>query len=431
MKHIYLSRLAIIAGIVLVAFTSKAQIVDCNAFLQGRYLEVGISPMGAFGSSVGQPAGYHGNVDTGSVSYHPCGTDTALHGLGFVADIDTDGWAVGTPPYYGDYFLPGSPYEGWSVQIGGVRADAFNTNPSFTGSLTGTNVSYSDSMGILSSVWSGTYDCVVITRTTTLDTNGLYFSVSMNFRNTASVPKNDIYFLETVDPDNDEPLAGGSFVTNNTVVYNRPSDSFSLVTAVGTVYSVAYLGLGSADSNSRVFIYSAWPLAAGVGLDSIYNEHYGATFSCTSFGDVAIGIVFNIPHLAPLDSASDSVAYRTTSSTALHPANSKTITYFYAFNPTSSTTALHGATPGTLAITDINNTIAVYPNPAHNNLNVKGLNTTDNLQLFDMTGKIVIQQNAGNGTATINISNLPVGAYVLNITDASGIVKGRFPVQKN
>ena len=43
-----------------------------------------------------------------------------LNALGFVADYGRDGWTVGTPAFSGDYFTPGSPFEGWGVEFNGA-----------------------------------------------------------------------------------------------------------------------------------------------------------------------------------------------------------------------------------------------------------------------------------------------------------------------
>jgi hypothetical protein len=139
------------------ALHARAQMDSCNVFLQGHYVEVGISPVGSFGSSIGAPAGYHGNVNDGSSYNSSCGlATTGTPHLGFVADPAMDGWTVGTPPYMGDYFLPGSPFEGWELQVGSSGSvQAFNGDTAFDGSLasvsSGANISYSDSGGIVTS----------------------------------------------------------------------------------------------------------------------------------------------------------------------------------------------------------------------------------------------------------------------------------------
>lgn len=35
---------------------------------------------------------------------------------GFIADYDRNGWSSGSPAFSGDYFIPGSPVEGWVAE---------------------------------------------------------------------------------------------------------------------------------------------------------------------------------------------------------------------------------------------------------------------------------------------------------------------------
>lgn len=59
-----------------------------------------------------------------------------------------------------------------------------------------------------------------------------------------------------------------------------------------------------------------------------------------------------------------------------------------------------------------NHTLAVYPNPATSVITVNGL---DNgmVQLFDMTGRLVLQQRCSQGSITLSIENLPNGVYYI------------------
>ena len=74
---------------------------SAEVLLQSDVVEVGVHDAFSFGISGNQPAGYHGNVGGQ---------------LGFVADYGRDGWAVGAPGFAGDFFLPGSPKEGWGIE---------------------------------------------------------------------------------------------------------------------------------------------------------------------------------------------------------------------------------------------------------------------------------------------------------------------------
>jgi hypothetical protein len=79
-----------------------SQITSSQAFLMGQYAEVGVRANGAFGSTT-VPAGFHSNVSN-------C--------LGFRVDRDKDGWGTTSNTDDGDFFCPGSPYEGWELKVG-------------------------------------------------------------------------------------------------------------------------------------------------------------------------------------------------------------------------------------------------------------------------------------------------------------------------
>ncbi|MFD1062252.1 T9SS type A sorting domain-containing protein [Winogradskyella litorisediminis] len=61
----------------------------------------------------------------------------------------------------------------------------------------------------------------------------------------------------------------------------------------------------------------------------------------------------------------------------------------------------------------------VYPNPAQNVLNIKGINTLKEVTLYDLTGKLVLK-NTDLSSNTIDLSNLKVGIYMVRIIDEFG-----------
>ena len=81
-----------------------AQMLNDEAFLKGNYFEIGLNGCGALGTIQTAPSGFHNTTP----------------GLGIVADPDKDGWQTGNPTYFGDYFLPGIPMEGWALQVNGT-----------------------------------------------------------------------------------------------------------------------------------------------------------------------------------------------------------------------------------------------------------------------------------------------------------------------
>jgi trimeric autotransporter adhesin len=301
---------------VLITATSKAQLTNCNVFLKGNYVEVGININGAFGSSEPAPAGYHarGGVTMKNTCTGGC---SGTQGLGWVADPARDGWTVGTPAYFGDYFLPGSPQEGWSVEDNGSQGNAWNQGAGcssgtlFSGAntITGNNIAYSNTGSRITGTWQGrNRDSITITQVTTLDTGNLFFSISVTLKNNSAFTRNNVYYLRTVDPDNEVAITG-SYTTINTVVYQLPDTlNATLVTAVGTTYSAAYLGLGTLDCRAKCFILNSG-LSPTVNCDSLYIGSSTVRYSGTTTADAGIGIVFNLGNLAPGDSVSFSYAY--------------------------------------------------------------------------------------------------------------------------
>ncbi|HNV99853.1 MAG TPA: hypothetical protein PKL06_10830, partial [Chitinophagales bacterium] len=193
----------------LASLNLNAQIVGANVFLKGNYVEVGINTCGAFGSPTAPPAGYHPTEG----------------GLGFVADWESDGWDVGTPQYCGDYFVPGTPVEGWQIQIGDTWWT--NTDQSCGGSdIPGDISDYSYIGGIYTGVWTGNLSAgaidLDITAITTLPEDALYFVTRILLCNNGDAPLNDVYYKRNVDPDNDQPWSG-DFTTDNVIVYQPPT----------------------------------------------------------------------------------------------------------------------------------------------------------------------------------------------------------------
>ncbi len=269
----------------------SAQLVGLDAFLQGTYVEVGINRCGAYGSGA-VPS------DPGPIGpYHP---SPFLPGLGFVADRDEDGWTAGSPAYCGDFFVPGSPVEGFGVTYGSGTLDPLlNTDqPCNSFEVPGSIISYSDGSAVRSAVWQGTATwgggiSVDITQNTVQPVGKLYFVTQLTFCNTGSSTINDFYYARNVDPDNDQPWSG-DFTTFNEIVSQPPLDPEALVTAEGLTFG-CFLGIGARDTMARV---SFGNFATGDPYD-VWNATGGYSGSGTNTADEAISIAYKITSLAP------------------------------------------------------------------------------------------------------------------------------------
>ncbi len=430
----------LIVTVILLPLNIKAQLVGNNVFLQARFLEVGMGHLGYYGSDSSAPAGYH---------YHTTGVSTLVPmGIGFVTDVPMDGWTVGTPPMMGDYFLPGSPFEGWELQINGRRCQGFNFGPASTFQLSDTSLAisggvsaYNTSGGITTGIYQVTIDSVVMTQETILDTNNLYFTTKVTLFNLSATPRDSIYYLRTLDPDNDATWSsiGGRFYTFNKIEHQ--SIDTTVVSATGVSSAAPYMALGSTYTNANCLIYRNWPLSTSVDLESMHNQTYsdpGVMYmpGDTVTNDYALGISFFVPHLASVDSAGDSVL-RTTSMPGLHPANSATFSFFYAFSPAARDLAITrglGMTPTAIHTKNITtgNDVHAYPNPSGAMVNVTGLRLTDHIALYDMTGKHIDRRwkITKDGTNTFSLNNLPAGAYLLVVTGEEGNITASIPIRK-
>ncbi|NDI98471.1 T9SS type A sorting domain-containing protein [Flavobacterium sp. LaA7.5] len=62
----------------------------------------------------------------------------------------------------------------------------------------------------------------------------------------------------------------------------------------------------------------------------------------------------------------------------------------------------------------------IYPNPVKDNLNITITGTIESTtaEIYDLTGRLVLQENIGNNT--VNVSNLPAGIYILRMDNRNG-----------
>jgi gliding motility-associated-like protein len=267
---------------------------DDAIFLQGCFIEIGISDCGVYGTAEDPPTGPYGE-------YHGIN----FNGLGFIADHEKDGWDVATgsgePDFCGDYFSPGSPEEGWAIQIGsdiyenhyiGCDGYASSTSPDIDGEV----ISYADAGGLKQGVWEGNLDedgyNLSITQTTTFPNGALFFLTKVEICNDGTEDIEDLYYMRNVDPDQDVDHCS-SYGTTNEIIYNPPDDDTALVSAIGDACG-CYLGIGAIDERARVsfgnfFIYPATP-EGGWSADATEGYSGSGSTAC----DCAIQITFQV-----------------------------------------------------------------------------------------------------------------------------------------
>lgn len=416
-------------GLILLQVSStavQAQLKDCNAFIKGRYVEVGVNFDGTYGSSVPPPTGYHPNTLIKSKNTGPgCILDTTKQMLGFVSDPEMDGWTVsspGMPPYMGDYFAPGAPYESWGI----MSDDLSNVRVCFDPGtyVTGANVRYRTAGSKVGTEWEGIYDSLQITQRSILDTNNTYFVLRVKIKNLAKRKRGNIYYMRNLDPDNDVLWPSGGFPTDNRIEHQIPNASnLAVVSATGRAYPAAidYCAMGTKDARAKAFINYIWPLHERI--DSIYNEKAASigylydSLTVIPNSDIAIGLAFKIDSLPAYDSTFLLIAY------------------MFRGKDIGTATDDDGLFPDERAPSSVSenglpsNNIRISPNPFHSELKVSGLAAGDQVSLFDLQGK-KIESIPAHDKGELDTKAVAPGMYLIQVYDKNGSLIQRQLVQK-
>ncbi len=394
-------KLPVLVGclLLLLTFNLNAQLVSGNAFLQGSYVEVGIGPCGNFASTVNAPAGYHARGGPGTQ-------------LGFVADPAQDGWATGTPNYIGDYFLPGSPEEGWGLTVNGTN---YNNNQICGSSqIPGSIINYTNASGQVSATWQGAISGLNVTARTYMPTNALYFITEVTVTNTSAATINNVYYMRNVDPDMEQPLTG-NFNTNNAIVYQNPDVcNRALVSATGLTYG-AYLGLGSIDSRAKV-TYGGFGNRSAL---DIYNGT-GLFQSGSTTNDIAISIAFNLGNLAPNQSTTFAYAYILSSSQLTQALAATNINF--SVNGVSYTTGntanICSGSPIPINLTNTGTYTSWSWSPA------TGLNTTSGTSVIATAASPIVYTATGTGPCgTVNVT-INLNPVITPVPGNAGAITG-------
>jgi hypothetical protein len=74
--------------------------------------------------------------------------------------------------------------------------------------------------------------------------------------------------------------------------------------------------------------------------------------------------------------------------------------------------------------------VEVYPNPFKDIITVKGLKTTDIVQLVDLSGRVLQTWQATSISQTFSVDGIAAGHYILKIMNENGAVRVNVPVVK-
>jgi len=81
-----------------------------------------------------------------------------------------------------------------------------------------------------------------------------------------------------------------------------------------------------------------------------------------------------------------------------------------------------------MEIVNPNSAINLFPNPAGDQLNISmdGVNRKTQIKVYNLMGKLVMQQESANSLIQLNISKLSAGIYLVNVNDGKETRSAKF-----
>ncbi|MFL5763979.1 MAG: gliding motility-associated C-terminal domain-containing protein [Bacteroidia bacterium] len=267
---------------------AKAQMVGPNAYTKATNLELGIDGGGGFEgcSTITSPP---------FPTMHPRSANPLF---GFVANPQLDGWAT----FDGDFFTPGTPENGWGIDITGGAAVSNNCTGGPEISIPGTITNWSHIGTCYSTDWEGDYTSgtnLHFKINYFLQETDLFYTTTVTITNntTATIP--EMFYYRNLDPDNNVEISG-DYSTTNTIV-SEPGTGCNLahVSATSVVPASqpqSYLGLAAVGANYRV-CYGGFSNRDGSDLWN--GIGFTETIGSATYADEAISLSYKIQNLAP------------------------------------------------------------------------------------------------------------------------------------
>lgn len=369
--------------------SGHTQIVGTDVFLKGNFVEVGIDGTGGFEgaawNSASPPlAGMHYRSNT---PY-----------FGFVANPQMDGWVN----FDGDFFTPGTPENGWGIEIidagGTIDIIASNNNAgsstsgSFTSMILGSITGYTNTGGLKTATWQGNYTSppynIDITIVYSLYDTALNYTTEVSINNLGD-PIDELYYYRNIDPDHNVSITGDYSTTNTILSQPSPSSNLAAVKAEQSLPWYSSYTLSSNDSTCRVS-YGGFSNRSAVQIWHA-GSGFTATPLATQLGDVAISLAARMDSVVFLRSA-------------------RIISFTSSFDGSLSTTGIN----------DLENSSAsIYPNPTTGILNIFSAETIEHVSVYNNVGVLQLQ---AEGNASVDLSALSPGMYIVKVQTAKGTV---------
>jgi hypothetical protein len=255
------------------------EVVDSGsaAFIRNSYVELGLGNDGAFGEG-GYPAGWHYRSNSGQ--------------FGFVANPQQNAWAT----FYGDFFSPGSPLEGWGLKVNGAIATNFNNGEMGVPGTLGDPACEIDICGNLGGAveWHGSVGSLAVGIQYGVVNDEIYIVQTVTVENTGTDTIPNVFWFRNVDPDN-AVMNGGGYGTTNRIL-SQPDAESTLASVRATGSDGSDLYLMASDFRARVSHGGFYnPDGEAIWLGTGFYSSVGATET----SDSAISLAIHLGDIAP------------------------------------------------------------------------------------------------------------------------------------
>ncbi len=260
------------------SWTLHSQLIGTSGYILGDNLEIGINDGGFEGAPRLVASNNRSNQALGSPVY-----------FGFVANPQLDGWGN----YDGDFFTPGTPENGFGLEINGINYANNASGPieQIPGSITSYNV-VGDCIFI---EWDGVVANVAVHIVYRLITTELYYTTEVTLTNIGPTPLANVYYYRNLDPDNNVTIGGGYSTQNTIEAQPSPACEKALVTATQPGPWSSYMGLGAIGENFRV----AHGGFANRDASNIWNGiGFASLVGASVWNDAAIALGYRVETLA-------------------------------------------------------------------------------------------------------------------------------------
>jgi hypothetical protein len=379
--------------------------LSAQLYQRGDYAEYGVNECGTFTTFTNPPPGYHPNNSFG------------FPGFGIVADPARDGWETGDPvPFCGDYVMPGSPVEGFSVQVG--SAYLVNKNISSFDSCSSSDIPRTQQEIVNAGplrlgFWSGNRGGLSVRQATAIRFDQAIMIHRVKLCNNTGSALDSVYYQRFTDPDPEWAYTNNFFTQNRIEV---PASGGSLVEASGTSIPECRIALLTPDSRARASIGGFFDALPSWG----YTGTFGYINSGTLTADVGVQLTFFLGNLeaGQCDCMAFAYVFKRSDYEKTLGILSRTCSAFDDFERHGDAETLSAALFGEGSpVEGLPLSWQAYPG----GLLISDLEAGQTLQVFDMQGRLV-HQGLSQGNVHV-VQGLQPGIYILQAADEQGVMR--------